>query len=154
MGPLCLALPEFLKKNSYQDVTNPLNTPLQLAFNTELPSWQYFKTKPEWAEDMVLVLGSRRKHALTWLSVYPLQEEAASLDPEHVLLVDVGGGSGPQCRALKDKYPNLPGRVILQDLQQMLVHAPAIEGVEKMEHDFFTPQKVKGRPSSICTGQH
>ena len=99
---------------------------------------------PERAKEFGMIFEGRRKGRPTWLSVYPIQEEAAAIDPERALFIDVGGGMGPQCRELKLKFPNLPGRIILQDLAAMIRYVPPTEGIETMEYDFFTPQPVKG----------
>lgn len=68
----------------------------------------------------------------------------ATIDPETPVFVDVGGGIGSQCAILKAKLPNLPGRVILQDLPVVLQHALPTEGVEITAHNFWTEQPVKG----------
>lgn len=79
-----------------------------------------------------------------WLSVYPIDEETKGWNPENPVFVDVGGGIGHQCLALRTKYPQLPGRVILQDLLPALEHALPMQNVEVLEHDFFQPQPIKG----------
>lgn len=55
-----------------------------------------------------------------------------------------GGGNGSQLAALKNKCPDIMGRMILQDQAYVLEGAMAVEGMEKMAHDFFTEQPVKG----------
>ena len=79
-----------------------------------------------------------------WLDVVPFTEAAASVEPDRALFVDVGGSIGHQCARLKAKYPNLPGRIILQDLEETISNAPPIKGVEFMVHNFFNLQPVKG----------
>jgi demethylsterigmatocystin 6-O-methyltransferase len=80
----------------------------------------------------------------TWLSVYPLREKTADCGPEDVIFVDVGGSIGHQCKALREKYPDLQGRVILQDLAHTIRGRIEYPGVEGMAHDFFDEQPVKG----------
>lgn len=66
--------------------------------------------------------------------------------PNDVLLVDIGGGEGHYLHAFNDRFPDAPGRRILQDLPQVVsgpMDAPT--GTELMAYDFFTPQPVKGR---------
>lgn len=76
-----------------------------------------------------------------------------AITPETPVFVDVGGGIGSQCAILKAKLPNLPGRVILQDLPVALQHALPTEGVEIMAHNFWTEQPVKGGVTSRgCNG--
>ena len=80
---------------------------------------------------------------------YPVQErliEGARQESSEVFLVDVGGGLGHDLELLRKNYPQLPGRLILQDQKDVIdqVRAPAAE-FEKTVHDFFTPQSVHGR---------
>ena len=77
-------------------------------------------------------------------------------DEDAVLLVDIGGNVGHDLVRFKTQYPDLPGRLILQDLPSVIEAAkPSLPaGIETMDHDFFTPQPVQGaalqiRPSEI-----
>lgn len=63
---------------------------------------------------------------------------------DRVVFVDVGGGNGQQCVAFKETFPNVTGRVILQDLPAVIAEAKLPEGIEAMKYDFFTPQPIKG----------
>lgn len=80
----------------------------------------------------------------TFLDTYPVLEKATGLSPERALFVDIGGGLDHQAVSFKQRYPQLEGRVIVQDLAQTLAHAIDFPGVEKQTYDFFTPQVVKG----------
>jgi hypothetical protein len=86
----------------------------------------------------------------TWLDVVPFAAEfAQDLQPDDVVFVDVGGGNGSQCAALKKSLPDLKGRVVLQDQSYVLETALEVEGMEKMPYDFFTEQPIKGRRGEI-----
>ncbi|KAF2794875.1 S-adenosyl-L-methionine-dependent methyltransferase [Melanomma pulvis-pyrius CBS 109.77] len=89
----------------------------------------------------------------TWLDVVRFDEEVGvNAKPDEILFVDVGGGFGWQCRALRRTYPQLPGRVILQDRSDVITKAQGVEdtvpfsqlGIEAVGYDFFTAQLVKG----------
>lgn len=85
----------------------------------------------------------------TWLDVVPFAAEfAEDSQPDDVVFVDVGGGNGSQCAALKRSLPELRGRIVLQDHSYVLEKALEVEGMEKMPYDFFTEQPVKGRCES------
>lgn len=64
-----------------------------------------------------------------------------------VFLVDIGGGKGQDLQDLHQKYPNLPGNLVLQDLESVIKEAVA-SGLDKkivaMEYDFFKPQPLRG----------
>ncbi|PSN65247.1 putative sterigmatocystin 8-O-methyltransferase precursor [Corynespora cassiicola Philippines] len=80
----------------------------------------------------------------TWLDVISFQAEVAEGSAkDDILFVDVGGGNGSQCAALKKAFPELAGRIILQDRPAVLGKALDVEGMERMAHDFLTEQPVK-----------
>ncbi len=78
-----------------------------------------------------------------WLDVALFTQETTSFEPERAHFVDVGESFGHQCARLKAKYPDLPGRIVLQEMPEKIKQARPIEGLEFMAHDFFTPQPVK-----------
>lgn len=83
-----------------------------------------------------------------WFDIFPIREHLAATrncGDADVLLVDVGGGKGHDIASFRENFPDLPGRLILQDLPQTfaaLEERP--DGIELMEHDFFKEQPVKG----------
>ncbi|KAM3552003.1 hypothetical protein MY1884_007425 [Beauveria asiatica] len=82
----------------------------------------------------------------TWLDAVDFASELGGADlgsAEHVVFVDVGGGNGQQIAALKEKFPGLKGRVILQDRPEVLERALKVDGMEKMSYDYLTEQPVK-----------
>lgn len=85
----------------------------------------------------------------SWMDAgfYPVSQLAQGLKHEDVLLVDVGGSVGHDLSEFQRKWSDMPGRLVLQDLpdvieqaQSMLLH-PRIEATA---HDFFTEQPIKG----------
>lgn len=81
-----------------------------------------------------------------WLTWFPVREQI--LEPscrDGIVLVDVGGGVGHDIIAYKRHFAP-SGRLILQDLPDVLKDAQLAEseGIERVEHDFFTPQTIKG----------
>jgi demethylsterigmatocystin 6-O-methyltransferase len=94
----------------------------------------------------------QRDGTVSWLSAFPFKEELGGFQGKSVF-VDIGGGFGHQCIALKQTFPELAGKLILEDQSQTLAQAPEIDGVEAIAHDFFKPQVVKGIPH-IRTNQH
>ncbi|KAK8024959.1 S-adenosyl-L-methionine-dependent methyltransferase [Apiospora arundinis] len=88
----------------------------------------------------------------TWMETHPTNQatfhrfmEAHDAGPTEVMIVDVGGGNGSQCAGLKKAWPDMPGKMILQDKPQVLERALDIEGMEKMGHDFMMEQPVKNK---------
>jgi demethylsterigmatocystin 6-O-methyltransferase len=75
---------------------------------------------------------------------------ARDTDKDTILFVDIGGSTGPQSRELRKRFPNLKGRVVLQDRPEVVAQAKEelkTIGIEAEVHDIFTPQTVKGKTS-------
>ncbi|KAK8139994.1 hypothetical protein PG984_000060 [Apiospora sp. TS-2023a] len=139
------ATPEFLEQNGYQNPTDESNTALQMGWNTREPTFDFMSKVPGAMEDFHTYMALRRQADISWLSVYPVLDETVGLtDPERPLYVNVGGGIGHQCAEFRQKYPDIPGRVINQDLPGTVARAVPTPGVENMAHDFFQPQPVQG----------
>ena len=143
-GPVYQALPSFLKQSKYSALVDGNKTPFQEAFKTDLGAYQWLGTHPENLEYLNQYMSSRRTAAESWLSVYPIEEETKFCQAAAPLFVNIGGGIGHQCAEFRKRYPNIPGKVILQDLSQTIKGALNTPGVENMSYDFFTPQPVQG----------
>jgi demethylsterigmatocystin 6-O-methyltransferase len=78
------------------------------------------------------------------------------LKPDQAFFIDLGGGIGHQSIALRQKVPQLPSNIIVQDIPATLQHAIKYPGVETMVQDFFQPQVVNGRTISwlLCFKPH
>ena len=151
MNPVLQELPGFLAETRYKNPTDPTNTPFQRAFNTEETIYEWGQNHPLQTKHFGEWMTAQRQGIPTGFSRYPFEAECKSSNVE-VLFVDVGGGIGHQCIAFKQAFPHLPGRLILQDLPQVLQHAIPAEGVEPMAHDLFSPQTVRGTLSKHSLG--
>lgn len=147
-GPVFQKLPEFLARTKYQAITDSAKCVLQPAFNINVPAFIWLQQNPARFATFQQYMMQQREGMPTWLTVYPVGRETKEWDPDRPVFVDVGGGLGHQCVALKAKYPDLRGRVILQDLPHAIEAALSTPGVQNMVHDFFSPQPVKGKSSA------
>ena len=82
---------------------------------------------------------------------YPFKENLikdAKTEHDSVFLVDIGGGRGHDLQDMCAKHPELPGKLVLQDVQGVIKEAEA-SGLDKkilpMEYDFFTKQPITGK---------
>jgi demethylsterigmatocystin 6-O-methyltransferase len=64
---------------------------------------------------------------------------------DEIFLVDVGGGNGHQSIQLGRKYPNLLGRLVLQDLPAVVGPLSPIEGVKIEAYSFFEKESIVGK---------
>lgn len=143
-APTCLALPEYFKKRNYQPITSNKDLPFQIALKTDLAPFDWMRQHPEQMKSLGQAMAIERGRQ--WTDTYPVPEKVGSFtpDPDSALLVDVGGGFGQQAVDFQTKFPNLPGRIIVQDIPETLSRAPAVDGIEFVVQDFFQPQEIKG----------
>lgn len=79
-----------------------------------------------------------------WLDIYPAGERLRAEDGE-ALIVDVGGGKGHDLGLFRQRFPDVTGELIVQDLPRTFASlAERPKGITLMEHDFFDEQPVKG----------
>ena len=94
---------------------------------------------------MLQWMTANREGQKIFLDVFPFEKELChGLTPETPLFVDVGGGIGHMCLALKQRLPHASGRVVNQDLPPSIAQAIQSDGVEHTVHDFMTDQPIKG----------
>ena len=144
VAPQYQALPPFLKRTGYRNPTDELHTVFQDAWKTDLHAFAWFAHNPDHLAAFNDYMALRRKPDVSWLTTYPVAQEAGDWDPERPVFVNVGGGVGHQCAEFKNRFPGVPGRVILQDLPHSIAQALQTPGVENMVHDFFQTQPVQG----------
>ncbi|GKZ76594.1 hypothetical protein AnigIFM56816_006861 [Aspergillus niger] len=148
-GPASQAVPGFFADNNYDDITDNKNTPFQKAFRTDVTCFEWLAKHPKLFDALQQVMTGLK--STDWFLNFGLfQQEAhrAASSQVHlgedIFFVDVGGGHGHQCIQLRDKYPHLQGRLVLQDLPEAVNHLPPLDGVRVMAHDIFQPQTIKG----------
>lgn len=77
----------------------------------------------------------------------PTLTEGTNITKDDVLLVDMGGSMGHDLSEFRRKWPQIPGRAVLQDLPEVVKQANSMNlpsSIETMSHDFFTEQPIKG----------
>jgi demethylsterigmatocystin 6-O-methyltransferase len=145
MNPAIAELPDLLMDLKYADPEDNTNTGIQRAFKTDLPAFLWLQGDAEKVSYFQTYMATVRfGDKPTFLDKYPVEEKITNLSPDRPLFVDVGGGFGSQAVAFKQKYPNLPGRIIFQDLPQTVEQVATPSGVEGVPYDFFQPQGIKG----------
>lgn len=141
------ALPDAVAELGYKDVDDIHNGVFQKAFGTDLSCYEYLVHHPELQGYMQDAMKLQPPDG-DWLAALPVDKEVAqwqASDPERVLFVDIGGGMGHQCLRLRERYPDAPGRVIVQDMPITIgrIPKPMPHGVEAMAHSFDDPQPIK-----------
>ncbi|KAL3478271.1 S-adenosyl-L-methionine-dependent methyltransferase [Aspergillus californicus] len=145
------SLPAHLKKTGYQNPSDGCNTAFQDGYRTSSHFFQFLKDHPAHAEQFNNHMTAYHQGRPSWMDVgfYPVESltEGLPIGSEDVLLVDVGGGVGHDLSEFHRKWPTLPGRLVLQDLPEVIEQAKVMNPSTKIEHtghNFFEEQPIKG----------
>ena len=145
--PIYHSMLQYFRNNGFKCPSSPTKGPLQYAYGTDLESFEYWSSQPEVIKNFDLFMTGVRASRPIWADWFPVREELiqeAEGSEDSPLLVDVAGGRGHDLVAFKQRFPEVQRRLILQDLPHAIAGNPALNGIEQMEHDFFTPQPICG----------
>jgi len=147
VGRSTMALPDFLQKTGYQNPSDPKHCPFQDAYHTEDNLFEWFPKHPEDLDFFNLWMTGQREGRANWLDFFPLKDKL--LDgfkggDNAVMFIDVGGARGHEVEAIKTKFPDVPGKFVLQDLPDTIKQALPVPEMQAVAHDFFTEQPIKG----------
>ncbi|CAM1504819.1 Fc.00g024100.m01.CDS01 [Cosmosporella sp. VM-42] len=136
--------------NDWKDPTDIANSPLQHGYSTKLTFFEHLHTNQPYGQQFHLHMGGYRQGRPAWMDggFFPVQEkliEGFEKGEESALLVDVGGSFGHDIGEFHRKYPNAPGRLILEDLPVVIDQITELDDkIERLKYDFFTEQPIKG----------
>ncbi|KAK2834887.1 hypothetical protein FQN49_006813 [Arthroderma sp. PD_2] len=154
LAPAIMAFPRLLRENEYVNPTDPTHTAFHLGMQTSRDLFHWLQCHPRDLENFNSWMSAQRETHPTFLDVMHCERELGQgHDDSTVLFVDIGGSKGHQSIALRKRYPELPGRVIVQDLAHVITEArqnplPGSELIETEAHDMFSPQTIKGFAAS------
>ena len=144
------ALPEFLASTGYKHAGDYSDGSFQLGHSTSLGIWEFLKEDPERLKvfnsgmQSLATIGNNKS-----AGSYPFDRQLGETpcSPEEVLIVDIGGGRGQALEAIKENFPELKGRMILEDLPNVIEEAKASglpPFIETRAASFFEPQSMHG----------
>ena len=158
-GAKCLiALPQYFKTHGYkcpQDATAGL---FQQVFRTNLPAFEYWATLPGVMQTFNIYMTANQSSRPSWIDWYPIEEgllRGIKADENAVVMIDIAGGRGHYLAAFRERFPHIKGRFILQEVPDVIDDIQNLDSsIERMKHDMFEPQPVKGNVSTIDTDHH
>ncbi|KAL1847174.1 hypothetical protein Plec18170_008738 [Paecilomyces lecythidis] len=142
--PTLAKLPEYLRLHGYKNPKDYSRSPMQWAVGESQFEWLARDQNKQALFDSYM--SSRRQGKPSWFETYPVQDllDGAIQHEDAVTIVDVGGNHGHDLRKFNEMYPTAPGRLVLQDLPNVIKSAPRLEGIEAMAYSFYDPQPIKG----------
>ena len=124
-----------------------MDSAFHVAHHTTEHLMGFLATKPDSQKAFHLFMTGYTRGRSSWMDTFPVKENLgtdARDDEAAIMFVDIGGGMGQEAVALKKRFPDLPGRFVVQDLPQIVSKHTLDADIESMAHDFFTPQPLKG----------
>jgi hypothetical protein len=121
-----------------------------MGYKTDLGFFGHVQQEPITAKRFNNHMGVYAQGRPRWMDsgFYPVQEQlidGVTIGGTDVLMVDVGGSFGHDLADFRRKWPHVPGRLVLQDLPEVVASVKDMHySVDVMGYDFFTEQPVKG----------
>ncbi|KAH7034612.1 hydroxyindole O-methyltransferase [Microdochium trichocladiopsis] len=156
--PLCLwsinnalaNLHGYLRETDFAEPTSATDGNYQHAHHIKADVFTHFQENPPNGPRFNNLMSGYRQGRPSWMDkdFFPVEEKMIDgFDPsgDGVLLVDIGGNVGHDLDEFRRKFPDHPGKLVLQDLERVINQIEHLdEGIVRMPHDFFTENPIKG----------
>ncbi|KAF2809937.1 o-methyltransferas-like protein [Mytilinidion resinicola] len=142
-------LPDYFKTHTKEDLFDLRKSPYAHALDREgMTYYQVISDDPDRLHMFNQTL-TQMDQQMPILGMFPFAalKNQVEASPQKPFIVDVGGGRGQVLMSVQKEAPaGFGAKMILQDRPDVLaaIAQEDIPNIEKMEHDFFTPQPVKG----------
>ena len=140
----------FLNQSQYQSPGDYRDGPFQYAYETKLSVYEWLGQNPLALARFNTFMEGTRAYLGHWAEWFPVQVrliDGALCDGRKPFLVDIAGGRGQDLIGLKLRYPQLPGPLVLEEMPWVIDENQSLDSdIQRVKHDFFTPQPVKGMP--------
>lgn len=93
-------------------------------------------------------LAAYRLYRDPWTEIYPAEDMIAGYTTGP-LLVDVGGNLGDDLELFRRNHPRYGRHLMLQDLPGKVANATCSSEIQRLAHDFFTPQPTLARGARV-----
>lgn len=108
----------------------------------------WLQQHPKQLNNFNVFMGAQRHNRANWFDSFPVDKilfQDAQPDSSSALLIDIAGGHGYDLEAFKYRFPDAPGKLILQELPSVIAEIKDLDkAIARMEYDFFTPQPIEG----------
>ncbi|KAK4692131.1 hypothetical protein P7C71_g5011, partial [Lecanoromycetidae sp. Uapishka_2] len=149
--PIGAKLPEYIREKKIHQFPNKEAgefSPFHYTFKQSL--FEFFDQNTDHQKWFGDYMSGRRAGFATWHETFPFAEilgPDVKKGPNEILLVDVAGNNGHEAVSLHESHPDLPGRIVCEDLPpvvDMMTKKGHHDKVEFIKYDFFTPQPIRG----------
>ncbi|PYH42549.1 putative O-methyltransferase [Aspergillus saccharolyticus JOP 1030-1] len=136
---------EYFEAKDYRNPADACDAPFQFAQCTRQHHFDWLTEHPDDQEAFNSTMSmTRTADGIEWFNFYPVEEKLQVASPDRTLLIDIGGGIGHDISAFKQRFPQLPGQLVLQDLPQVINDIPSpLAGIAAQSHSMFDAQPVR-----------
>ncbi|KAJ5578047.1 Plant methyltransferase dimerization [Penicillium hispanicum] len=117
--PIYHKTPEFLESTNYRNPDDPLVAPVQYAYDFDKKdAFSWLCENPAAFSRFNGFMEGQRADRQHWVDWFPIREQILDhpdLTPDTPLLVDIGAGRGHDLVAFRQRFPDAPGKLILED---------------------------------------
>jgi hypothetical protein len=146
--PTLIKIPEFLEKINFRNPEGANNTVFNYAENFPGTIWDWFAKDPETLDITNTFMEADRGSRPSWVDWFPVQEQLLNgfdANQSDVLFVDMAGGRGHDIQSLRRRFPETPGRFILEDQPHVIDDVLDLDpSIEKMKFNLFDVQPIHG----------
>lgn len=144
MHPQSRMIPSILKSNGYR-------SPTDRADNSGVHLWgktmfEMMNENDEMRTQFGSAMAAQEDLPAQMYPEFPFRRyvNERSIGDNAITIVDVGGGMGHVLKLMLQQNPGLPGRFVVQDVEEVVALVdPNEKAFEVMAHDFFKPQPIK-----------
>jgi hypothetical protein len=139
--------PTFLKETAWRNPQDPSNCAFQAGHQTQQNFFEFVAGEPDLLAPFHNALSTSNEFRLyRTVEELPWSEIIGPTEASEIALVDIGGADGSVLRQILDRFPDVPGKFILQDRLEVIEKVPedVRERIEVGVYAIFTSQPVKG----------
>lgn len=141
-----IRLPDYFEEKGWHCPTDAYDSPFQFAVGTKLHQFDWIAQHPklQHAFNVTMTMRTKNFDDSKWFDVFPVAQLMDQKTPAEVFMVDIGGGVGHNMIELKEHYPDIPGKLVVQDIAPVIESVTGMpDGIEAEVQDFFKPQPVR-----------
>ncbi|KAJ6189837.1 hypothetical protein N7519_004745 [Penicillium mononematosum] len=151
--PSVQKVPEYLQSTNYRNPDDPMWAPLQYTHDLKIDGFTWLCQDPEALARFNSFMEGQRADRPHWGDWFPVREKLldhAEITPDTPLLVDLGAGRGHDLIGFRQRFPDAPGKLVLEDLSSVIDEVRGAQDLEAASidtvvHDFFAEvQPVQG----------
>jgi hypothetical protein len=140
-------MPNYLESTGFKNVTGGPG-PFETSHDTTDGMFQFLNKRPALMSNFNAFMSGSLETRKSWFETFPVDDillDGASTDPESVLLIDIAGGEGHDVQAFHRQFPEVPGKLVLQDLPPTIDNIKSLDSkIIRQKYDFFTRQPIEG----------